>query len=414
MFDPNQPLPDFESQQQQMSMQQALAVALRKKALGAQAPEGQMVSGHYVAPHWTQQLAPLIDQINAHWSEANLAKSQRKFGEQVNQARDQWQQGLPPITPAEPGHPELQGPRDEGGSPELDAIAPKPAQLPDRATILGRAIAGSRIPGNEGAAAMWAKGMGEEITREDTQAARKEDRDLQRQLSRENFAATLAQRAAEAEQRSKDTQLSIEQRREAAELAAEARRMHSQVLREIAQMKGDKTTEKNLPAAQATAWIKNNSSMKFIDQALDAVDAYPAAFGIKNALGNAIRSRTDPKGVDARALVANIGSLRIHERSGAAVTAAESPRLKPFIPVMDGPAPDNAETVRKKLILFAREYANIQQEILDFAAMQNYKNPGDIYQLRDRTKGNSSAPVGATPPPGLKLPPGATYIGPAQ
>jgi hypothetical protein len=55
--------------------------------------------------------------------------------------------------------------------------------------------------------------------------------------------------------------------------------------------------------------------------------------------------RTDPKGVSVRASVANIGSKVIHDRSGAAVTAAETPRLKPFIPS----ATDRADAAITKL-----------------------------------------------------------------
>ena len=53
----------------------------------------------------------------------------------------------------------------------------------------------------------------------------------------------------------------------------------------------------------------------------------------------------NPEGTEARAGVADIGSIVLHDRSGAAVTAAESPRLMPFIPL----ATDDNATVIKKL-----------------------------------------------------------------
>ena len=55
-------------------------------------------------------------------------------------------------------------------------------------------------------------------------------------------------------------------------------------------------------------------------------------------------NRMDPSGVEARAGVADIGSLVLHDRSGAAVTAAEAPRLVPFIPL---PTDDNATVIKK-------------------------------------------------------------------
>ena len=62
-------------------------------------------------------------------------------------------------------------------------------------------------------------------------------------------------------------------------------------------------------------------------------------------MGDTIKQRTDPGGVDPRAKVADIGSLQIHDRSGAAVTAAETPRLKPFVPS----ATDDSKTIITKL-----------------------------------------------------------------
>jgi hypothetical protein len=62
-------------------------------------------------------------------------------------------------------------------------------------------------------------------------------------------------------------------------------------------------------------------------------------------LPDAILPRIDPLGVDARAEIADIGSLKIHDRSGAAVTISEAPRLMPFIPKSS----DDPDTALKKL-----------------------------------------------------------------
>jgi len=89
----------------------------------------------------------------------------------------------------------------------------------------------------------------------------------------------------------------------------------------------------------------------------------PTAFGKKTILnkipgGDLFLQFADKKGSALRAIGANIGSLKILERSGAAVTAAEFPRLKPFIP-KDG---DSNATVLMKLIGFSREYHAILKE----------------------------------------------------
>lgn len=66
----------------------------------------------------------------------------------------------------------------------------------------------------------------------------------------------------------------------------------------------------------------------------------------------------DPKGVPARAAVSNIGSLKLHDRSGAAVTVSEFPRLAPFIPkVSDSPAVAAAK-LQKMKTAYAAEVAS--------------------------------------------------------
>lgn len=89
----------------------------------------------------------------------------------------------------------------------------------------------------------------------------------------------------------------------------------------------------------------NQTQVTVIDDALAELEKHPNAVGLLRKLGDTVNQRLDPDGVNARASLANISSLVIHDRSGAAVTAAEFPRLAPFVPLVS----DNAETVRKKL-----------------------------------------------------------------
>ena len=131
------------------------------------------------------------------------------------------------------------------------------------------------------------------------------------------------------------------------------------------------TAERVVPQNIAKAYQENSTALRKIDTALSEVDKYPEAFGLQNVRGDAISQRVDPKGVTARAIVADIGSLKIHDRSGAAVTAAETPRLLPFIPNVN----DRPEVVKKKLALFRKEYEAIQNDIGSmYNAEQGYKS----------------------------------------
>ena len=128
-----------------------------------------------------------------------------------------------------------------------------------------------------------------------------------------------------------------------------------------------------IPTQIQKAYVENASSLRKVDAALAAVTSYPAGLGVSNYLGDAIRQRSDPKGVNVRALVADIGSQKIHDRSGAAVTAAETPRLKPFIPA----STDDPATVAKKLTMFKAEYQAMQTEMEElYSADMGYRPLG--------------------------------------
>lgn len=129
---------------------------------------------------------------------------------------------------------------------------------------------------------------------------------------------------------------------------------------------------KAIPPAVNGAIIQNTQSMNQIDRALALLDgkdvgdpAKGGQRGDKNATGakaylpQGILNRVDPKGVDARAEISDVGSLKIHDRSGAAVTISESPRLMPFVPL----ATDDAATVKKKLSRLRTELMNEGQAL---------------------------------------------------
>ena len=123
------------------------------------------------------------------------------------------------------------------------------------------------------------------------------------------------------------------------------------------------------------------STLGQLDKAIAALKANPDAVGIKGLTPDLALNRVDPEGIDARAGLADIGSLKLHERSGAAVTASETPRLKPFIPSIT----DNYETALKKLERMREIQAdevevlkgtyNREQGFRDFTAPQPTSKP---------------------------------------
>ncbi len=114
------------------------------------------------------------------------------------------------------------------------------------------------------------------------------------------------------------------------------------------------------PTGAVQQQIANNAVMiNKLDRAIKLVSDKPDAFGSMNYIGDAVRQRTDPGGVEARSLVADIAGQKIHDRAGASQTVTEVERLKPYIPnITDSPA-----TILKKLPLFRQEYTLIQKEL---------------------------------------------------
>jgi hypothetical protein len=129
---------------------------------------------------------------------------------------------------------------------------------------------------------------------------------------------------------------------------------------------------------EKTKALQNQKASNQVDRAISLISGKDlpgmtgdvSATGFKGVLPNAILNRVDPKGVAARAEIADIGSLILHDRSGAAVTASESPRLMPFIP---SSTDDNA-TVLKKLGRLKLELSNETAAMKEiYSKEQGYK-----------------------------------------
>jgi hypothetical protein len=169
--------------------------------------------------------------------------------------------------------------------------------------------------------------------------------------------------------------------------------------------------QKDIPQAVVQGYTKNQSALQKIDDAIAQIKANPGALGGMNVLGDAIRQRTDPGGVPTRAVVSDIGSLKIHDRTGAAMSAAESLRLKPFIPNTT----DTPETAAAKLEQLKREYLDQNQGIegyynsdMGFKPITSIKRPASTGAT---PTGNGHAKV-ASDADYAALPSGATFVGP--
>ncbi len=142
-----------------------------------------------------------------------------------------------------------------------------------------------------------------------------------------------------------------------------------------------------LPPKVRQAQAENASSIANIDAAIALVEQYPNSFGLKYGLGDTVNQRLDPEGVAARAAVANIGSAKIHERTGATMAAKEAPRLTPFIPTTT----DRNDAIITKLQKL-KEYIQQEQDAMNAA----YATPGNAPPA---AAGGAGGPAPTAAPP---------------
>jgi hypothetical protein len=143
------------------------------------------------------------------------------------------------------------------------------------------------------------------------------------------------------------------------------------------------TPTKPLPSSISKGILENRQNLKKSETALSLLEGDTVelggqkiqgnknAVGMKGYLPNAVLNYFDEKGVPTRAALADIGSMVIHDRSGAAVTASEYPRLAPFIPS----ASDRAEVAKSKMRNFVGTYRQLVDDGEIFYKESGYRVP---------------------------------------
>jgi len=151
------------------------------------------------------------------------------------------------------------------------------------------------------------------------------------------------------------------------------------------------------PAKTQGEMLENVASLRQVDKAIELLDRTKGAgIGARGYIPGPILNRADPEGVELRAAIADIGSLRLHDRSGAAVTASESPRLVPFIPL----ATDDSATARTKLKRFRDEYAaTLRDQYAIFGPEAGMKPLAPVEEALRGSGERTGAPTSALPPP---------------
>jgi hypothetical protein len=299
-FDPNQPQDieqfPFEARQQLIEQRKRMLTELMKHQVEGSTPrmpQGQMVGGQFVNPHWSEYLAAGLQPALTAWqtsaAEKQLAQDQSEYSK-ADQAAGAQHVAQRPSSRVEQDAPQdiagniVQGPERTVAptAQEMSAWAQKGSAIPSRKKVMEALIADQEVNAPIREEARTQKNL----DREDTQQARKDALDANLQVRREQ----LRQNAEEALQRSQDTQLAIEQRREAA-------KQHADLMRELGKARVDAATaargNKPLPNAvhrELSDAETNAATMTQLNSSFD-----PSFSGLKATIRNAA-APYDPTG----------------------------------------------------------------------------------------------------------------------
>jgi hypothetical protein len=445
---------DFAQYQSRQARQNIANMLLQR---GMQPIQGHQAGRFYVPPSWTQGLSQLAHAGLGAWMTNDIANEQQAMAQAVQarkeaererlvaetEGKDVPAHTLPPPSPAQTipaqGPPNItQGMQPTGQFGPITEVPPvstAPMQgpvneaqfLPPDPTIARRAITQAMLSGDP-----VMRDFAKLKLQQEQQSQEKEaDREVRLQGIMENSKSRAAQLQGNMLMTQMQIDTKLRQGEDASELkklladqAAELKRdqLDTQMAiaklqigskEKIAEMKGEKG--KALPGSVGQKFMENSQNLRMAERALDLISGKtvegmkgdPNATGMKGYLPDAILQRTDPAGVETRAAIANLGSMIIHDRSGAAVTASEYPRLRPFIPTVN----DDPPTIRKKLNQFVMEYKKINEEMADFYKETGYTVPSTDWH-RSPESGTGAMPTVKSDADYTALPSGTVFIGP--
>jgi hypothetical protein len=158
---------------------------------------------------------------------------------------------------------------------------------------------------------------------------------------------------------------------------------------------------KPIPEKIQAGMLENVNAIRKVDETIAAITKTPSAtgFGVGalNAVApNAVTNFAFPEGTEARALISEIGSMKIHDRAGASQTAGEMENLKPFIPKMS----DSDDEIRIKLKAFRNEYMNMLNDTASaYSAETGYQiNPVVAETIKTGRAASYKAPLSGEDP----------------
>jgi hypothetical protein len=233
--------PDYTARQRALEQRRALQRAQMIDAMRMQMPEGQMVSGRYVAPHWSENLnvaiQPSIAALQGHANEA----AERSLNDEIRAAAAKHMAAMPTAQQVE-----LQGPSPDGISPVTGTVQPT------REDKIRWAQAGMNIPTlRDSLTNAFEDQLINEPVREEQRQARKDEKDADRELRREALQNNLRLLQEKLEDRALDRASREQIAKQARDLQLQIAQLGNATRRDIAGAQD--ATKRDLAAAAREA-----------------------------------------------------------------------------------------------------------------------------------------------------------------
>jgi hypothetical protein len=343
--------PEILGQQQQLNRQQQMAQMLMQQ--GQQTPQGQMISGRYVAPSFTQNLASLANAyVGSRLAEKGdkqalelAAQLRQRYGDELKEFRN-LMQGRETLAPEQAGPTQtgqaipqemVRGAPNVQGAYDFAATAYNPALQAAGLRKLTEGPESFTLSADQSRFITMPDGTVKEIAKGTTKprAPITVGNYLVDETGKVIFQAPEKPTAGQVVETANGPMIVNTRTGQATPIMA-----------------GGQPLQPKLSSEQAKDITAINQQKSTIDSALELVKATPSAFSFARGaavalpFGESLAGRSEtPEETQARAAVFNIVSKVINERAGAAQSAQEIKRLNAFLPSEF----DNATQIENKL-----------------------------------------------------------------
>lgn len=378
---------------QQQEIQQEL---LRAQQMGqTPAPEGQMISGHYVPPSWSQQLVPILNKVLGARQQQMTLDQQRQLISSMQANASNWTSKLPRASQVQT---QVAGPPTPAGQVPYRVDTVQPTQQ----DMLAWAQQGQLNPLTKGLSDKYMQDVLIDAPKR-AQATTDKRAELAQtqQAHRENLQEQLASRLQIVQMQLQNSQLDRQSRealaKQANDLKVQLAGQANETRLQIGAMRGQQAK----PVPESVMKVMRGAQQQ-VDNLNEVLGAFKPEYGgvggvLKKTLGtwSPVASQNQNAAADWWKQYENQAALtERHERFGTALSAGEQAAWKAatIAPGM------NPAVIKRNLELRAKLADKIYQNSREQYISGGYPAVADAFPVRDaRAAGAPLAPMAGTP-----------------